>query len=81
MNHFKHLFLSAFLMMFTASVYAEAIKEHPLIRPFPGSVLAENMSKYNKFNAARAVGPALSRPWQSQARAMSARSSAPGRSA
>lgn len=51
MKHFKNLFLSAFLMIFAASVSAEAIKEHPLIRPFPGSVLAENMSKYNKFNA------------------------------
>jgi len=51
MNHFKNLFLSAFLMMFAASAFAEAIKEHQLIRPFPGSVLAENMSKYDKFNA------------------------------
>lgn len=51
MNHFKNLFLSAFLMMFAATVFAEAIKEHPLIRPFPGSVLAEKMSKYDKFNA------------------------------
>lgn len=28
---------------------AEEVPEHPLIRPFPGSVLAQNMSKYFKF--------------------------------
>ncbi|MGV8073619.1 MAG: OmpA family protein [Syntrophobacteraceae bacterium] len=37
--------------MFAVSVYAQAIKEHPLIRPFPGSVLAENMSKHKNFDA------------------------------
>jgi len=51
MNCFKGLFLSVFLMLFAVSVYAETTKEHPLIRPFPGSVLAENMSNYSKFNA------------------------------
>ena len=51
MNCFKMLFLSVFLMMFAVSGYAKTTKEHPLIRPFPGSVLADNMSKYNKFNA------------------------------
>lgn len=30
---------------------AAEIPEHPLIRPFPGSVLAENMSKHNDFEA------------------------------
>jgi OmpA-OmpF porin, OOP family len=51
MNSFKKLFLSLFLVILAGSVYAEATKEHPLIRPFPGSVLAENMSHYNKFNS------------------------------
>lgn len=51
MNHSKMLFLSVFVVMFTVSVYAKTTKEHPLIRPFPGSVLAENMSHYNQFNA------------------------------
>ena len=32
-------------------VWAEEIPEHPLIRPFPGSVLAENMSKHYDFDA------------------------------
>jgi outer membrane protein OmpA-like peptidoglycan-associated protein len=30
---------------------AEEIPEHALIRPYPGSVLAENMSKYRDFDA------------------------------
>jgi len=30
---------------------AKVVKEHPLIRPFPGSVLAKNMSGYQKFEA------------------------------
>ncbi|MDD3619066.1 MAG: OmpA family protein [Desulfobulbaceae bacterium] len=51
MNRFRIVFLSVFVVMFAVSAYAQAIKEHPLIRPFPGSVLAENMSKYNKFDA------------------------------
>jgi outer membrane protein OmpA-like peptidoglycan-associated protein len=51
MNRFKILILSVFVVMFAVSVYAQAIKEHPLVRPFPGSVLAENMSKNNKFDA------------------------------
>ena len=51
MNRFKILFLSVLVVMFAVSVYAQAIKEHPLIRPFPGSVLAENMSKHKNFDA------------------------------
>ncbi len=43
--------LSLFLMMLAVSVYAKTTKEHPLIRPYPGSVLAENMTNYSKFNA------------------------------
>lgn len=43
--------MSVFLILFAVSVYAETTKKHPLIRPFPGSVLAENMSNYSKFNA------------------------------
>ncbi|MFO7976790.1 MAG: OmpA family protein [Candidatus Hydrogenedentota bacterium] len=33
------------------AVWAAEIPEHPLIRPFPGSVLAENMSKHSDFEA------------------------------
>jgi len=51
MGRFKILFLSVLLMVFAVSGYAKTTKEHPLIRPFPGSVLAENMSKYNEFDA------------------------------
>ncbi|MDD4356636.1 MAG: OmpA family protein [Smithellaceae bacterium] len=51
MNRFNMLFLSVFVIVFSVSVYAKTTKEHPLIRPFPGSVLAENMSHYSKFNA------------------------------
>lgn len=51
MNRSKSLFLLFFVMMFAASVHAQQTKEHPLIRPFPGSVLAENMSKHKNFDA------------------------------
>ncbi|MCF8067336.1 MAG: OmpA family protein [Desulfobacterales bacterium] len=36
--------------LFAGVALAKEVKEHPMIRPFPGSVLAENMSKYQKFN-------------------------------
>ena len=39
-----------FTLLFSFSAQAKDIPEHPLIRPFPGSVLAKNISKYNKFN-------------------------------
>ncbi len=51
MSRFKIFFLSVLLMVVAVSAYAKTTKEHPLIRPFPGSVLAANMSHYNKFNA------------------------------
>ncbi|MBN2107545.1 MAG: OmpA family protein [Deltaproteobacteria bacterium] len=38
------------LSSFTA-VQAGQVSEHPLIRPYPGSVLAENMSKFQKYEA------------------------------
>ena len=34
-----------------ASLSAEDVQEHPLIRPFPGSILAQNMSRYFKFDS------------------------------
>lgn len=45
------LFISFFLLMTMISTYATKVPEHPFIRPFPGSVLAENMSKYNNFDS------------------------------
>ncbi|MDT8273024.1 MAG: OmpA family protein [Desulfomonilia bacterium] len=51
MKHVKIVFFSLLLSIFAFSVHAQEVKEHPLIRPFPGSVLAKNMSKYQKFNA------------------------------
>ena len=51
MKHFKLLFLSILFIIFAIPVHAQETKEHPLIRPFPGSVLAENMSKHNSFDA------------------------------
>jgi len=51
MKHVKVLFFSLLLIIFAVSVRAQETKEHPLIRPFPGSVLAENMSKHNNFDA------------------------------
>ena len=38
-------------LIFCGMAIAKEVKEHPLIRPFPGSVLAKNMSKYHKFDA------------------------------
>ena len=37
------------LFVFGETIQAKEVKEHPLIRPFPGSVLSKNMSKYQKF--------------------------------
>jgi len=47
------LFITVFLFLFASGekIQAKELREHPLIRPFPGSVLAKNMSKYQKFNA------------------------------
>ncbi len=50
MKHVKILFFSLLLIIFAVSVHAKEVKEHPLIRPFPGSVLAGNMSKHNNFD-------------------------------
>ena len=44
-------FLLMFLLYGGETAFAKEVKEHPLIRPFPGSVLAKNMSKYQKFHA------------------------------
>ena len=40
--------LAAFFFM-TQISFAKDIPEHPVIKPYPGSVLAKNMSKYEKF--------------------------------
>jgi len=46
------LALSALVLIsLIRSVPAADIPEHPVIKPYPGSVLAENMSKFQKFNA------------------------------
>ena len=44
-------FITVFLLITTISTFAADIPEHPFIRPFPGSVLAENMSKYTNFDS------------------------------
>jgi outer membrane protein OmpA-like peptidoglycan-associated protein len=53
MKHVKLLlfFIAFFLFLTITSIHAAEIPEHPFIRPFPGSVLAENMSKYNNFDS------------------------------
>jgi outer membrane protein OmpA-like peptidoglycan-associated protein len=43
--------LLIFLLCGVGTTFAKEVKEHPLIRPFPGSVLAKNMSKYQKFSS------------------------------
>ncbi|GAB6095307.1 hypothetical protein JCM14469_15590 [Desulfatiferula olefinivorans] len=47
------LYVAVFFFATTHIVQAETVKEHPDVLPFPGSVLAEKMSKYNKFNSAQ----------------------------
>lgn len=44
-------FAIAGFLSFSSPGYPKEVKEHPLIRPFPGSVMAKNMSKYQKFDA------------------------------
>lgn len=50
----KHLF-STIAVFITFSLlsftFAQDIPEHPVIKPYPGSVLAKNMSKYQNFGA------------------------------
>ncbi len=54
MLHSVKLYSVAILagLIFCAAVQlpAQNIPEHPVIKPFPNSVLAKNMSKYNKFD-------------------------------
>ncbi|HPI98600.1 MAG TPA: OmpA family protein [Synergistales bacterium] len=56
------LFLLLFLLVCIAvpASAKDPVPEHPLIRPFPGSVLSQNMSKYKTFEAFefRATNPA-----------------------
>jgi OmpA-OmpF porin, OOP family len=47
----KHLFMCVAVVLMTVPVTAGDIPEHPLVRPFPGSVLAENMSNHRTFDA------------------------------
>lgn len=51
-----------------SAAQAKEIPEHPLIRPFPGSVLAENMSKHENFGAAefQVTDPDTGRPSKKQ---------------
>ena len=43
MSRFKMLYLFVTFFMLTNSVNAQTVKEHPLIRPFPGSVLIHSV--------------------------------------
>ena len=50
MRRFKIFYLLIPVFLFTVSVYAKEVKEHPLIRPFPGSVLVHNFKHlYHDF--------------------------------
>jgi outer membrane protein OmpA-like peptidoglycan-associated protein len=52
MNRFKFVWFALItLIVFAYPTLADDVKEHPLIRPFPGSVLAKNMSKHKNFDA------------------------------
>ena len=43
-------FLSLTMIIAAASFVWAEVREHPLIRPFPGSTLGENMCKYKDFD-------------------------------
>ena len=48
----KKFLLSMLVRPFVLSLnlaWAKSVPEHSLIRPYPGSVLAKNMSKYMKY--------------------------------
>jgi len=50
MNYFKFLYLFVFLFILTVPVHAQDVKEHPQIKPFPGSVLKHNSTHlYQNF--------------------------------
>jgi outer membrane protein OmpA-like peptidoglycan-associated protein len=48
-NIYSIIILITFILC-TTDHFAQEIPEHPIIKPFPKSVLAESMSKYNKFD-------------------------------
>lgn len=53
MFHISKVFFTLIVLgLFICSnnLYSQEIPEHSIIKPFPNSVLAENMSKYNKFD-------------------------------
>ena len=47
MNRLKFFYLFVLFFILTVTVHAQAVKEHPLIRPFPGSVLDQQV--YQNF--------------------------------
>ncbi|MCK4414169.1 MAG: OmpA family protein [Candidatus Eisenbacteria sp.] len=48
MNRFKTIYLLLLFFISTVTVHAQAVKEHPLIRPFPGSVLMHGTKHLNQ---------------------------------
>ena len=48
-NSYSLIIIAVFVFC-TTSQFAQKIPEHPIIKPFPNSVLAEKMSTYDKFN-------------------------------
>lgn len=50
MNRVSMMLIFVLSLVFAVPVYSGDVKEHPLVRPFPGSTLNENMCKYNNFN-------------------------------
>ena len=49
MEHIKKIFFCFFFIVFAISVHANELKEHPLIRPFPGSQLLPG-GEYRDFS-------------------------------
>ena len=50
MKRFKTLLVLLIICSFFSFGFAKDIPKHPIIKPYPGSVLAQNMSKYQDFN-------------------------------
>jgi outer membrane protein OmpA-like peptidoglycan-associated protein len=49
LNSYSLIIIAVFVFC-TTSQFAQKIPEHPIIKPFPNSVIAEKMSTYDKFN-------------------------------
>ena len=53
MNRFKFFYFFVLFFILTVTVHAQAIIEHPLIRPLPGSVLDRNINNVSRAESGK----------------------------